>query len=582
MDAAACEPGPCAPAKNYKVDRPGGITKASNGDVYFSDKLNNRLRKLVLNTATSPDQYGMTTVAGRSSNGTGEGSCATISNCQFNAPEGLSIDGADKIYIADRQNNRIRKYDISGNSLSTVAGTGTQAYNAAHDGNAATSANIDSPEGVAVEADCSSNCDIWIADKGNNRVRKVYWNSGASRYDITTTAGNGLTAYSGEGYPALSSSIQAMQGIAVTTDGVVYVADTGHDMIRKIATGASSVQYLLAATGQASGGDVNGSTAWSVALVNPAGGNFDSAGNFYFADAGDNRIRMYERSSGILRTVAGSGTTGSNNSTSALAATMTAPEGVAVYESGGTTYLYIADTGSHQIRKMTVGGTMSTYAGTGSSCSVAPCGDGGAATSAKLNSPTDVAVDASGNVYVSDTATHTIRKIDTAGTPGITNFAGTLLTSGNTTTTLSSPKGIDINTSNGDIYIADNGNNRIKKVGSAGGTMTVAAGGGVGGNCSTASLTPSTLTIAGVYDVAVTTSGTFYFVSITDYRLCKVAGSTVSSVMGTGSSGTSGDGGAPGSAAIPVVRGVSVSSTYGMWLSQYNSASMRYVSGALP
>ena len=247
---------------------PTGIATDRSGNLYIADRLNNRVRKVTPGGT-------ITTFAGTGSAGYGgDGSAATAA--LLNGPTGVVVDDAGNIYIADNGNNRVRKVTTAG-VISTFAGTGVAGYTG--DFGVATGARFNQPAGVATDA--SGN--IYIADGGNNCVRKVN-NSGI----VVTIAGNGSAGFSGDGGAATAAQLQAITGVGVDGIGDVYVADAGNNRIRKIDT--TGVITTLAGTGTAGyGGD--GSAATAAVLNLPAGVGVDGTGNVFIADFNNNRVR---------------------------------------------------------------------------------------------------------------------------------------------------------------------------------------------------------------------------------------------------------------------------------------------------
>jgi sugar lactone lactonase YvrE len=315
------------------------------------------------------------TVAGNGTGGyTGDGGVAT--NAELRSPYGVALDAAGNIFIADRYNNRIRKVDIRG-VITTVAGGGSGG-----DGGAATNASLNSPYGVALDA--SGN--LYIADEGNNRIRKV---DGTGK--ITTVAGTNSGGYSGDGGAAACAKLNIPFGVALDFVGNLYIADTGNNRIRKVDT--NGVITTVAGTNK-SGFSGDGGTATNAMLYSPAGVAVDSSGNLYIADYSNNRIRKVD-TNGVITTVAGGGSGGDGGA--ATSAGLFDPSGVALDAFGD---LFIADYNNNRIRKVDAYGFISTAAGTGNTLSA--LGDGGAPTNAGLSSPFGVAVDAYGNLYIAD------------------------------------------------------------------------------------------------------------------------------------------------------------------------------------
>ena len=325
----------------------------------------------------------------------GDGGAAL--EAQLSSPEGVALDGAGNLYIADRGNHRIRKVDAAG-VITTVAGTGTVGYSG--DGGAATAARLNGPEGVA--PDGAGN--LYIADTGNHRIRKV-----DSAGVIATVAGTGTVGYSGDGGAATAARLNGPAGVAPDGAGNLYIADTSNQRIRKVDSAGVITTVAGSSTTGAFGGD--GGAATAARLNTPAGVALDGAGNLYIADTLSDRIRKVD-SAGVITTVAGTGTAGfSGDGGAATAAQLNTPEGVAPDGAGN---LYIADKNNHRIRKVDTAGVITTVAGTGTPNFG---GDGGLATAAHLRHPEGVAVDALGNLYIADRSNHRIRKVVGAGPP---------------------------------------------------------------------------------------------------------------------------------------------------------------------
>jgi uncharacterized protein (TIGR03437 family) len=301
---------------------------------------------------------------------------------------------------------------------------------------------------------------LYIADTGHSRIRKV---SGGA---ITTVAGGGSSI--GDNGPATSAQLSSPNGEAMDTAGNLYIVDSGR--VRKVANGVISTVAGIGTFGFS--GD-NG-PATSAELDYPAGVAVDSAGNFYIADTGNHRIRKV--SGGVITTVAGNGTLGfSGDNGLATSAQLDYPGGVAVDSAGN---LYIADSYNFRIRKVS-NGVITTVAGNG-----APGfggGGDGPATSAALSRPSGIAVDSAGNLYIAEFNSSRIRKVSNgaittvagSGTPGFSGDNGPA-----TSAQLNGPEGVAVDSA-GNLYIADFGNNRIRKV--ANGVIATIAGTGTPG-----------------------------------------------------------------------------------------------------
>ena len=367
-------------ASQVKLNTPRSVAVDSASNVYIADRLNDRILKVDAAGNTS-------TFAGTETRGySGDGGPATAA--QLFSPEGVAVDDMGNVYIADTNNNRIRKVDAAG-IISTLAGTGEDGYSG--DGGPAAEAQLSLPFSVA--ADGAGN--IYIA--GNDRIRKV-----DAAGNISTFAGMGIRGYIGDGGPAAAARFNAPHGIAADAAGNVYIADTGNNRIRKV--DAAGVITTVAGTG-VSGYSGDGGPAVSANLHYPAGVAVDSADNIYIADTENHRIRKVD-ADGSISTVAGSAGFGlSGDGGPATAAEFVFPADVAVDNAGN---LYIADTENHRIRRVDVRGYIATFAGTETH---GFSGDGGPATLARLDSPQSVAVDSAGNVYIADTYNHCIRRL---------------------------------------------------------------------------------------------------------------------------------------------------------------------------
>jgi len=312
-------------------------------------------------------------------------------------------------------------------TVSTLAGSGTAGYN----NGAGAAAQFNNPGGVAVDA--AGN--IYVADSFNNRIRFV--NPGGT---VSAFAGKGTLGYT-EG-AAADAEFYGPQGLVADGAGNIYVADFGNNVIRKITAGG--VVSTFAGSGTA--GFVN-ATGTASQFNNPAGLAIDASGNIYVADRGNNAIRKIT-SAGVVTTLAGVKTAGYVNATGTAAAFDT-PNGVAVDAAGN---VYVADQGNSAIRKITPAGVVTTIAG-------------GPTQTTLLNFPSALALDSQGNIFIADEGGRII-ECTTANVLYI--LAGTLNVSGFTngdgaTALFSNPQGIAVDAS-GNIYVADQDNNCIRKL----------------------------------------------------------------------------------------------------------------------
>ena len=343
-------------------------------------------------TSGPTESFSITTVAGTGEIGdgaggfSGDGGPATAA--QLNLPQGVAVDGAGNLYIADARNHRIRKVDASG-IITTVAGTGEIGGGAggfSGDGGPATAAQLNLPQGVAVDG--AGN--LYIADARNHRIRKVDASGIITTVAGTGEIGGGAGGFSGDGGPATAAQLNLPQGVAVDGAGNLYIADARNHRIRKV--DASGIITTVAGTGEIGGGaggfSGDGGPATAAQLNFPQDVAVDGAGNLYIAD----RLILKVDASGIITTVAaGTGEIG---------------DGVAV---DGDSNVYIVDRQAHRILKVDSTGARSTVVVR--SFPGGFSGDGGPATAAQLNLPQGVAVDGAGNLYIADTYNHRIRKL---------------------------------------------------------------------------------------------------------------------------------------------------------------------------
>jgi uncharacterized protein (TIGR03437 family) len=294
---------------------------------------------------------------------------------------------------------------------------------------------------------------IYVADVDNYRTRKI-----TSTGIISTVAGNGIFGASGDGGPAISAAFSDAEGVALDPNGNLYIADSGNRRIRKVTP--SGIVTTVAGTGvQGFSGD--GGPATAATLNRPTSLFVDPTGNIYFADSSNQRIRRID-TAGIITTVAGNGLDGfSGDGGSATSASMSFPLGLAMDQAGN---VYFTDGNNNRVRRITPSGIISTVVGNGKG---GFGGDGGPAISASLNIPSDLAFDPAGNLYIADAGNNRVRKVDTSGT--ITTVAGTGIDgfSGDggpaTQAELNFPWGL-ANAATGAVYIADRVNNRIRAI----------------------------------------------------------------------------------------------------------------------
>jgi hypothetical protein len=317
------------------------------------------------------------TVAGTGVKGFSGDGGAALSAALAN-PFSMAADAAGDVYVADRDNHRVRRIDTSGN-ITTVAGNGEQGFFG--DGGLATSASLNTPTAVAVD----TNGNIYIADSNNNRIRVV------ANGTINTFAGNGTAGYSGDGGAATSATLFTPRGVAVDANGVVYIADTNNHVVRKVSAGTIST---IAGNAQQQGFYGDNGTAGSAGLDTPTGVAVDAAGKVYVADSNNHRVRLL--SGATLSTFAGNGTAAySGDGGAAASAAIAFPLGVSLDAMGN---IFVADSNNHVIRRVGSTGTITTIAGEGEQGFF---GDAGGPNAAVLDTPSGV-LPLNGNVFIAD------------------------------------------------------------------------------------------------------------------------------------------------------------------------------------
>jgi sugar lactone lactonase YvrE len=468
------------------LNYPNGIALDSSNNLYIAETLNNRIRK-VDSSGNISTVAGIVDASGSPLYGySGDGDLATLA--ELANPIGLALDSSNNLYIVDQQNYRIRKVTTSTGIITTIAGTGVGGYSG--DGGPATSAQIDS-EANSVAVDNSGN--LYIADSGNNRIRKV-----DSSGIITTVAGNGEYGFSGDGGLAINAKLAYPFDIAIDRSNNLYIADTVNNVIRKV----DSYGYVttVAGTLDASGIPIagysgDGGIATLAQLYNPKGIGFDSKGNLYIGDTSNHRIRKVDYITGIITKIAGTTSGYSGDAGLATSAQLFEPIGI-IFDSSAN--LYIADTVNNVIRKIsyiqtvnidsvrnasgpkmltydpatyevtytdnplniTVSNIIKTIAGNGEP---GYSGDGGPAISASFNIIQSIVFN-DRIIYVvhtNSTSNSIIRRIDTDYN---INTDYTINIEIDSTYNLSEQVYGTAFDASGYLYIADSGNNVIKKI----------------------------------------------------------------------------------------------------------------------
>lgn len=371
--------------------------------------------------------------------------------------------------------------------INTIAGTGVAGFSG--DGGPAISARFSGPYGVAVDG--AGN--IYVADKSNNRVRMISSATG----NISTFAGS-TYGLSGLGGPATLAKMKYPDGVFVNAAGDVVITDWYNDMTFNVDHSTGNIAALCGCGSQGCGGD--GGPSWLAKMMTPAGSCQDLSGNTYVADKGCNKIRRVDAITGIVSTVAGSGSFGySGDGGLAIAAKFAGISSVFFDPtSPGAGHIYMSDAGNNVVRKVDLNtGIVTTVAGSGVA---GYSGNGGIATNARLRNPGNMFIDNNSNIYLCDRGNHVIRKIQltsglitTIAGNGAAGFGGDGDVS--TNARLNNPEGVWVSNT-GHLFIADAGNQRIRVISPKGGGSTPATG------PSTASGTPKGAAVSSVLNAS--------------------------------------------------------------------------------
>ena len=311
-------------ATSAQLHWPWHLALDSVGNVYVADDLNSRIRKISTNGVIS-------TIAGTGrADYNGDGMPATAAD--LNYPRGVAVDASGAVYIADTSNCRVRKV-LSNGTITTIAGTSVCGYRG--DGSRADVALLSGPKAVAFIGG-----DMLIADTNNNCIRRV-----AADGIISTLAGNGSNGYNGDGIPATLALLNVPQGLCTANNGNLYISDSNNNRVRMVFPNGTIV--TVAGTGVA-GYNGDNIAATTANLNDPTGIAVDHYGNLFFSDFFNSRVRMIASGSGIISTVAGTGTDGYNgDDIPATSALLYNPEGLAIDASGN---IYISDYNNERIR----------------------------------------------------------------------------------------------------------------------------------------------------------------------------------------------------------------------------------------
>lgn len=510
------------PAASATLRQPGSITVDGAGNIYFTDF--ERIRKITAATGIITTVAGGTGTAGYS----GDGGLAVNAHLS-NSPTGITTDGAGNVYFIDGNNAAIRKIDAATGIITTVAGNGISGTGG--DGGPATAAQLLNTTTVGLVADAAGN--LYFGDNFN--IRMVDAATGI----INTIAGTGPHGYIGDGGNALLAGLDFPRSLAINNNNL-YCFDSPH-VIRKIALATNII-------GTVCGNYANGTSGIpgpisGVQLYQWQSLTVDKQNNVYFADRYNNKIYKLDAVTDTITTVAGTGAQGINDGNGGLAinANLNTPMVVTVDTTGN---IFFVENGN-EIRKVSAGtgiitAIVDTAAITGYS------GDGGAAINATIRNPNGLAVDAAGNLYIADTYNNTIRKV-TAATGIITTIAGTG-TAGYTgdgglatVATLRQPYGVTIDQA-GNIYFTEDGNLVVRRIDAVTGIITTVGGNGIPGfSGDGGAATSAKLNVP--YGITTDTAGNIYFADQFNQRVRRINITTgiITTVAGNGSSTYNGD-----------------------------------------
>jgi uncharacterized protein (TIGR03437 family) len=643
----------------------GAIAFDAADNLYISDSNNNRIRRIAADTGV------ITTIAGGAAGYGGDGGPAA--NALLRSPQGIFFDKDGNLYFADSGNFRIRKIAAGTGVITTVAGTG--ASGTVGDGGPATSATIGTVFGVALDA----NNNLYLSDVSNNRIRRV----AAADNIITTIAGGGGSGFTPDGSAAIGARFALARHIGIDQQGALYIAEANNFRIRKLVNGVANdttpptiaiseptsgstytamnaalelrgvaadnggVAVVRWSNDRGGSGSAFGVTSWSIPIValqpglnnltitawdvsgnassaqlavtytapqvvvtiagtgvigdrgdngpgiaadlfQPRGVAVDSKGNIYVADTQNRRVRRVSPT-GVITAFAGTGLIGSSGDGGpAVEATFNFPNVVVVDKNDN---VYISDQLTSRIRKVTPDGKISAIAGTGEGEVVGFVGgfsgDGGPATQARLNGQVGLALDNNGNLFVADRLNHRIRRID-----AITGVITTVVGNGSigaggdggpaTQAELNAPTGVAVDGA-GNLYITDIGNQRIRRVSAADGKISTIAGTGVAGFSGDGGpATSALINLAYPATLALDAAGDLYFADRNNHRIRKITlgAGVITTVAGTGVAGFNGDGTAPAATALSFPTSVAFDSTGAMIIADSGNNRVRRVVAA--
>jgi hypothetical protein len=436
------------PSTGAFLNAPTSVVCANNTQLYIADTGNNRIQEVAHSThtewgnnMTANDIYTIAGAAGGTAGFSGDGGASV--SALLNNPGQVTWTG--DLYIADTNNNRVRKVDGSTAVISEFAGTGQTLASAGNEG-PAINAELYKPAGQAEDPQGN----IYVADSGNNRIVEIA-SSTHSQWGFNTTAGNAYTiagsakgqpGSSGDGGRAVDARLNDPTDVAIDSNGNLYIADSANNRIQEVSANTGNISTFAGSATGTAGSSGDGGAATAALLSNPSGVDVDTNGDVYVADLANNRVQeIYAANgdswglimtTGHIYTVAGSASGASGHTGDgglATSALLNNPQGVATDDAGN---LYIADSANNRIQEVavttgiqregpkltandiyTIAGPSGAICNTG--CPAGVSGDGGPAKAALLNSPSRIAADAAGNVYVGDGSNRRIQEIPASG-----------------------------------------------------------------------------------------------------------------------------------------------------------------------
>lgn len=474
------------PARSARFWTPNAVAVDAGGNVYVADTRNSTIRKI------SPEGT-VGTLAGLA--GVSGNTDGTTNTARFNSPGGVAVDSVGSVYVADTYNHTIRVITPDG-TVSTLAGQAGVAGSANGRGGAA---RFNFPGHLAVD----SSGFIYVADTQNHSIRKI-----DSEGLVTTLAGSAANPGAADGV-GIGAQFNGPKGVAVTLGGTVFVADTGNNLIRMITPGG--VVSLLAGSAGNSGSDDG---AGGAATFNgPSGVAVDGSGTVFVADYYNNTIRAVAPD-GTVTTPAGVAQGRGSTDGVGNGARFGNPIGVAF----GGGFIYVADSGNNTVRKMDSGNGVSTLAGLAGGAGTAD----GVRSAARFNAAQGVAADRAGVIYVADTFNHTIRKITADGVvstlAGFSGHPGSANGS-RTTARFKNPYGVAVDGA-GYVYVADTFNYTIRKIGLDGVVTTVAGAAGIPGS---AEGSPASARFYAPYALALDAAGNIFVADAGNDSIRKIA-----------------------------------------------------------